>query len=347
MRNFITRLSCIVLPFVIIYGINSIWYDVNEGDLTRIGLIYGNPSPKSRILSHSKPGKACRQLCNWQNLQRKTDIVTIGDSFSDQEKFGYQAYLGEYGYRILNVDRQAVRKNPIQTLIELSNGDFFDSVQTKYVILECVERELIQRCSKLNFDRKVLLKQLRSQFPHVARPEQPESPVFFSKSTLTIPYVNIQHFFTDHADFSQTIRLKAKNRALFSNSPSHLLFYQDDVLNLEIGNNAELLASSVEKLAAIAQQLEKKEITLLVLVAPDKYDIYANCIAQNPYPKPLFFVHYGKLEKHFQNPDVYTVLKQAVGKGEKNIYYYDDSHWSPIGAQLVSRTIHQYITNPK
>ena len=79
----------------------------------------------------------------------EADIVTIGDSFSQQSK-GYQYFLSK-NKNILNIKRY---KNfePEQTAIILLNSGYFEKVKPKYIILESIERAFIQRNINLDFN---------------------------------------------------------------------------------------------------------------------------------------------------------------------------------------------------
>lgn len=65
-------------------------------------------------------------LINIQKEKQKGKILIIGDSFSEQDNYGYKNYLAEQN-SVLYIDR-FLSGNQIQTLYELSNGDFLKSI---------------------------------------------------------------------------------------------------------------------------------------------------------------------------------------------------------------------------
>jgi len=74
---------------------------------------------------------------------------------------------------------------------------------------------------------------------------------------------------------------------------------------------------------------------LIVLISPDKYDLYYPYIEnKSAYLKPTFFSTYENAEKKYKNVDTYRVFSEKMSV-EKDIYYYDDTHWSPVGGKIV------------
>ncbi|RTZ49905.1 hypothetical protein EJ377_07055 [Chryseobacterium arthrosphaerae] len=57
-----------------------------------------------------------------ESKEKTYEILTIGDSFSEQGKSGYQNGLA-HDFSLLHIDR-FISNNQIQTLIELCNGNF-------------------------------------------------------------------------------------------------------------------------------------------------------------------------------------------------------------------------------
>ena len=79
-------------------------------------------------------------------------IVTIGDSFSQQDTLGYQQYLGhQICDTIFNIPiNNTATHSPEQTFVRLVNRGLLDST-TNIVIIQCVERAMLGRLSSLDF----------------------------------------------------------------------------------------------------------------------------------------------------------------------------------------------------
>jgi hypothetical protein len=76
-----------------------------------------------------------------------------------------------------------------------------------------------------------------------------------------------------------------------------------------------------------------------VLPAPDKYSIYYKYIvSKDKYEKPLFFQHLEKEIKDYIYIESDKILKNAI-ENDNDIYFFDDSHWSPKAAKIVASDI--------
>ena len=238
MKKFIIKTGFFVAPFLIFYFINTIFYKKNEGDLARLGYIYNNPSPSSDITAQYKPleEKYIRISEADLNQNIKVDILTIGDSFSEQGIMGYQNILANKGVSVGHVDRFLSEENPIQVLIELINSDFFDRIKTECIVLQVVERSVVQRTSKLSFAQSKNIDSIKKQIQeHKEKLKTTNSEVssqkleFFSDTTVKIPLFNFQYLFLNRPLHSDVYRFKSNTNLLFSNNPEDLLFYKDDI----------------------------------------------------------------------------------------------------------------------
>lgn len=71
----------------------------------------------------------------------------------------------------------------------------------------------------------------------------------------------------------------------------------------------------------------------------DKYNLYSNYIINNPYPRSIFFEELRKLPKRYHLIDTKAILTEEVRKGEKDVFYADDTHWSWKASKKVFETI--------
>lgn len=82
---------------------------------------------------------------------------------------------------------------------------------------------------------------------------------------------------------------------------------------------------------------------MIVLICPNKYDLYYNYITQNgECPKPLFFTYWNNVHKHYIEIESMKILSDAV-KTQKDVYFYDDTHWSPVSSQSIAKNIMEVI----
>ena len=91
------------------------------------------------------------------------------------------------------------------------------------------------------------------------------------------------------------------------------------------------------------ETLEKKGIELMVMIPPDKFDLFYDKIdAEDKIRTPRFYENYNSLSKHYIDVPVYSKFVLALNHGVKNLYFYDDSHWSPVGQEMAADMIGSY-----
>ncbi len=344
MQKFIIKTSLFLLPFIFLFISNTFLYNQKEGDLVRLGYLYSNPTPKSIIKSHYDITKHYTLLSEIDlNVVNKFDVITIGDSFSEQDSLGYKSFMGNKGLKVLHIDRFISGSNPMQTLVTLLNSNLFNYVSADYIVLQSVERVFNQRNNEIDFDRTITIDSLSNQINQHTRQIPKYDLQFFSDATLKIPITNILYFFQPKPKFSKTYKYPSISNDLFSNEPNELLFYQNDISNLKIKNDSLNIIHSIEVIEALNDKAVNRSMKLIMLVSPDKYDLYFNHIKNNKsLTKPLFFQLYDQTEKNYINVDSYKILNKKL-ESERDIYFYDDTHWSPKGAAIIADTIFEII----
>lgn len=351
MRKLILKISLFTFPFIILYYIQDIYYINDKGDLFRLGYFGNDENYNSSKLFKNE------NIRKWHykkisEINPKTnytfDILTIGDSFSEIGSVGYQDYLSELSKKkTLHYDK-FLNENPLETLNSLANGDFFERIKIKYVILESVERECISRSTNLNTNKKVYLDsitlliqknnteiKLAKNKKHKSSQEQ-----FFSRTLIRFPLYSFCYIFDDNAFFSPTYKV-ALNKNMFSANENNLLFYDEDLKQKATLLEVENFNNGINELA---NKLAKKGIQLIFLPCPNKFNVYyENIVNNSKYAKPLFFDLLKNLPKKYIYIESDKLLKEAIMK-EKDIYYYDDTHWSPKAAKIIAKEISKKIS---
>jgi hypothetical protein len=129
------------------------------------------------------------------------------------------------------------------------------------------------------------------------------------------------------------------NTPFFSVKKSkRLLFYYEDIKFIPLANE-ESVGSFNKNLNELALRLKKKGITFYFLPAPDKYAMYSDYIVDNPYPKSVFFELLRKQPKKYVFVDTKAILSELIKKGEKDVYYADDTHWSWKAAKKIAESL--------
>lgn len=344
MKKFILKTNLFVLPFMFLFFLNAFLYNQQEGDLTSLGYLYSNPTPKSFISSQYDLTRRYKLLSEIDLEQKNNfDVITIGDSFSEQDSLGFNNFISHKGLKVLHIDRFIVGSNPIQTLIKLLNSEFFNYVSADYIVLQSVERHFNNRTNKIDFDLTIDLDSISNQINRYTKTTPNYDIQFFSDAILKIPFTNIQYNFQRKPKYSKTYKYSSISSDLFSNAPNELLFYQDDINNLKIKNDSLNIMHSIYVIERINDKATKHNMKLIMLVSPDKYDLYFKFIKDKEnLTAPLFFEIYEQAQKNFINVDSYKILSEKIDS-EKDIYYYDDTHWSPKGAKIIADELFEII----
>ena len=345
MKKFISKTNLFLLPFIALFALNTFLYNPLEGDLVRLGYLYSNPSPKSLITNQYELPKHYTLLSEINlTTKRKFKVITIGDSFSEQDSLGYKSFIGDKGVSVLHIDQFISGSNPIQTHIQLLNSSFFDNISADYIVLQSVERHFNNRNININFDMTISIESISNTInTHNTKIKNHDIP-FFSKTTLKIPLINIEYFFEPKPKYSKTYKYKLDCNNLFSNEPNELLFYQEDINKMSSKNDSLSIFQSIKVIENINDLVAMRNMKLVMLISPDKYDLYYPFIKNNnSLKKPRFYEIYGRAEKRYINVDSDKILTEKI-KSEKDIYFYDDTHWSPKGAKIIADEIYDIIS---
>lgn len=262
-----------------------------------------------------------------------TDVLTIGDSFSQLGKGGYQNYLCEMGLSVINTYR-FLYNSPIQYAYNILDEDIVDSTNIQYLIVENVERGI--EGALLNFDPK------KKEVPSGELPT--DSPKKQVKSANEWSVARARDYILYKIGMESPIYNTKLDTDLFSSDePNALYFYHDDIeAGTTIKKDSEENIKQVFEI--LKHKAEEKGITLILLVAVDKYDLYQNHIINNPWPKKTVNEDIERIigkspnlliSKHYITP--------LVEKGEKDVFMFNDTHWSYKASKVVADELYNRI----
>ena len=277
---------------------------------------------------------------NWNFEQ--VDILTVGDSFSNADTGGlnpyYQDYLATfYDKKVLNLQRFSDKSNSMQLLISLYNSGWLERYKPKYIVLEAVERFSLEMHSTpmdwdatlKGLDNSILadFKTTNSYIPELS---------FINTANYNFILYSLEYKFLK-VGHKWIPRLKL-NQPLFTpeNYKDFLLFTNEDIRNhtKQDDKRVHLLNENLNRLSKLLQTLD---IKLFYMIASDKYDLYYDFIVDNPYPKNYLFDLLRETPKEYYFVDTKTILLEALKRGEKDIYYADDTHWSYRASEIISQ----------
>ena len=84
----------------------------------------------------------------------------------------------------------------------------------------------------------------------------------------------------------------------------------------------------------------------MILVCPDKYDLYQDYIVNNPYQRKTINEDFRKIVGDREDIIIgKEILLPYINKGMKDIYYFDDTHWSFKSAKITADTLTSLYNN--
>ncbi len=328
---------------------------VITGDLPRVGYLNGFGHPRQ---NHTDLPRRHIPLAEYQG--GGIDMVTLGDSFTNGGGHGknrfYQDYIasGE-GLKILNLKNVPGTKNFVESMVVLLNSGFLEELGTRFVLIELVERSCMRLSRDIDFTRSAPLAEIHDLYwPKEERIEEPSEEDeaetqraedgalpqvgMFNTGNLKFLLYNLGYLFSDHAFVSQVYRVRL-DRPLFSvGGGNTLLFLNKDVEKLKYFSEAKTTKAN-DNLNRLARMLRARGIELYFMPAVNKYNLYREYIVDNPYPESPFFEQLRSMPREYHLIDTKAILAEELERGEMDIYYVDDTHWSWKASEAIFRKV--------
>ena len=149
---------------------------------------------------------------------------------------------------------------------------------------------------------------------------------------------NLLYKFNDRA-FNSIVHKVKLSKNMFSVDSQDLLFLHGDVTNINRGK-INVLQKINDEYNLLSKKLKNKNIKLIVMICPDKYNVYSEFIINNKYPKSELYENFKNLKKDYIYIDAYDVLKNQLEKNKKDLYFADDTHWSPRASKPIAERIY-------
>lgn len=344
MKKFILKFSVVLLLFFLPAGyFKFIAVPEFSGDLGHLGMIqFGHENNSLDIAGYKRNHINNSQIINVStpdSLQLYS-LVTIGDSFSQKGEFGYQYKLSALlGIPIVNYET-VIQNSIVNQYLMLYNGGFLKSGQT--VILETVERKLIKAFANADFnsefktDKEITDKQ-EQVIASNHKTEEPFLSRYFSWIRLKLGISNpVAKFALSSSVFSSS---KYSNQLFVYNSPT--IDDGDLLWNKLSDSQFDIASNNMLKLIEISQSAG---INLIIVIATDKYDAYEPLITEQHEINPTL----NHLPDHQQIFNSCNSLRQSIMSGVKDVYQFNDTHWSVVGADIIADALYaKYKENLK
>ena len=302
-----------------------------SGDMGRLGQITFNKDYYTRVKNTYPILKS--YVYSTQNIDSISSvkvqsspqrIFTMGDSFSQQGEYGYAQFLGEQlSVDVCNIRRTTMDISPETMFIRLVNRNEIPA--QSIVVFETVERYYIDRFKRLDFydTAKVVFTHIEKPKPRILNDAVHYIPKMFGMQQPIHRYQLVTDL------FSHDNRLR--NLYIYDSPWSG----DGDFRFTEKYTEPDRIAANTN-LYALHDFAEAHNICLVFLIAADKYEVYEPFIVSGYRP------HNPTLDSLPQEPWIINtkpLLKNQVSKGIKDVYYINDTHWSPIGAKIVGEEV--------
>ena len=291
------------------------------GDLARTGYIY-----RSKDFRKNNTDLPRRHLRIDDYDGRKIDMLTIGDSFSNGGAGGknrfYQDYIASVNsMEVLNVPRHK-ELTPIETLSILCNNGELDRIKPRYILVGVSEKTALDMSSPVDFSLSLSQEQLKGYALMDYYTPFPNPPLMNNGNAKFL--LNRAWYSVSGRGVFGGVNIRQLSADFFSvPDRNHLLF-----LSYKHLPTPEIMNGINANLNMLADKLANKGIKLVFMPCVDKLSLYSDYIVKNPYPRDIFFEELRKLPKHYEFIDTKAILSEELRKGEKDIFYADDTHWS-------------------
>ena len=345
MRKFLTIISYTVLPVWLLLVGMATWLWVtndNSGDLMRLGLIDGGAEYTDSISDRLLPKVYYHGEDNDSLLRLDTcGVLVVGDSFSHGGGVGksgdYVNYLAyESGRKVVvYTPDDPTLGSPMQVAFDLLKLGVIDSTNVKNLVVQEVERYLVDRHCKLDTTHTSLPRPEADQSSEQTPQSQEYSPLLRVKDYVFYHFLGANPIYT----------AQLKSPMFGGKEPDKLYFYNDDVklgFNVTPGQQERVVAC-FESVIGLARQ---QGVNLVILIAADKYDMYQDFILpENPYPTKTLNEDIARWVPSCADHLLFSkdVLHPLLKQGVKDVYLFNDTHWSPSSSHLIAQAIIQRL----
>lgn len=340
MRKFLINISYTVLPVWLFFVGMAIYLWVindNSGDLMRLGLINSGPEYTDSIRSRLLPEVYYLSQDDDRLLRLDTcGVLVIGDSFSHGGGVGKQGdYVNYLAYEsgrkvVVYTPSDPSLSSPMQVAYDVLNLGLIDSSNVKNLVVQEVERYLVSRHCSFTTQH--------ASIPRIIKKEERQEPAVKPSPS---PLLRVKDYLFYHLFGANPILQVRLSSPLFGGEePDELYFYNEDV-TMGFDVTEEQRGLVVDCYRHVIEAARQRGVNLILLVAADKYDMYQGYIARNPYPAKTL----NEDVRQWMAPELdhfvfsKQVLLPYIEQGVKDVYLFNDTHWSPASSHLIAGEI--------
>ena len=328
-RKFVLVFSALILLFV---GANClVWNRWTEdlltntryqgGDLARMGYIY-----RCKDFRSNNTDLPRRHLDIKDYDGRKIDMLTIGDSFSNGGGGGrnrfYQDYIASIdNMEVLNIPRYK-DLTPLESVSIFCNNGLLDRIKPRYLLIGVAEKAALDMAAPIDFSRTISQERLKGYTVNDFYTPFPSPPRINNGNAKFLLY-NALYQVSNHAVIG-SVYIHPLSATFFTVPDGNHLF----ALNYKLLSTPAVIAGLNANLNGLSDKLAAKGIKLVFMPCVEKLTLYSDYVVNSPHPKSRFFEQLRELPKRYSFIDTKALLGEELRKGEKDIFYADDTHWS-------------------
>ncbi len=320
MKKFLIKSLIVGIPFFVLLVFPNVYNFKTSGDLGDLSLIYFDDSYRKSIETQKPQCQTFYCKSVYELMENRADILVIGDSFAHK---GFQDYLS------VNINKSVttlwhnldIEANAIFTTLMLEKRDLIPDV----VIIESVERVFVKRLMNMKLDTVLDV-----------------DSIYYRPKAVQINYIDkAQDFYKKKLGMSNPVKMAKLSKSLYTckDKERDLYFYQDDLYTYSESD----VNTAFENLKLLHNYAKSKGVFLIYVVAADKYDVYQDYIVNNPYKPNKLLSEGNRFDSLPYFINTKYILTETSEMGVKDIYWADDTHWSPVGAKIVAEEIARKI----
>ena len=317
------------------------------GDLARLGYVTDLVQPRRNRTTLPR-----RHLEAADYEGGPVDLLTIGDSFSNGGAGGPNRYYQDFiasrlGWKVLNL-RILPGTHDIDTINILLNNGILQRIHPRYLLLESTARKVTSRyVSPPDWHRNMERARIDAYYrfgSHQAGATGLELPPvrFINTGNIKYWWNRLMYRLDDCAFTSKACRVRLRAPRFSVGDGREMLFYRGDLHALHKHTPANVRAID-DTLNALHARLAAAGIQLIFMPVVTKYGLYQPDFSDPDYePDPLFRL-LRKQPADYPWIDTEAILRGAVNRGEKDVFYIDDSHWTPKASALIAQALARIV----
>ena len=328
MKRFIFKLLLFSIPFIALL-LNYLLITITRecrGDLAKLELMYIEKGYYDKQTSSYDTNSALDVEIG--ELPDSAKVLVFGDSFANRKPCRYQQTIGEKNSdTVINVryNLEFSPEDAALTFLQYSSQE----KMPKAIVVESVERYCINRLCGMRTDSPIpfdKMTQGKKRYGDRKHKNIAEEAAKYYRKKLGIGE-------------SQVITTPLNQNLFSANGYENVLisFYED---TNTVSDEKIILA--INKLDTLHRLADSRNVKLIYFIPPNKSTVYHpyltekrnfTILVDNDSPFDTINYVYSPID----------VLRTRVESGYKDVYYLDDTHWTPVTSHIAGQKLRELL----